>query len=72
MASSKVASISCSDVQMTAAVRMALYHLGQLQRAGMSVKRFWQDGCKEVDTLCDEMLQQADRMEPAPKLLQQV
>ena len=57
-------------VQVVAAVRLALYHVGQLQRAGGAIQRFWQ--AQETDVMCQEMLQQADLMEPAPKLLLQV
>jgi len=50
---------------------MVLYHTGQLSGTGSRVERFWQDS-GEVEALCEEMLRQADRMEPAPKLLLQV
>jgi len=59
-------------MQVAAAVRMALYHVGQLQMRDRRVQRFWQDEGWEVEALCAEMLRQADVMEPAPKLLLQV
>ena len=59
-------------MQVAAAVRMALYHVGQLQMRDRRVQRFWLDEGWEVEALCAEMLRQADVMEPAPKLLLQV
>eukprot|EP00892_Ulva_mutabilis_P000035 jgi/Ulvmu1/10031/UM059_0080.1 len=62
--------------QMAAAVRLALYHVGQLQLqqdggCEGDVRRFWEDDGRETEALCEEMQRQAALMEPAPKLLLQ-
>lgn len=58
-------------VQVTAAVRMVLYHMGQLESRGGHVRRMWEDR-KDLNALCEEMLRHAELMKPAPKLLLQV
>lgn len=58
-------------MQVAAAVRLALYHVGQLEMCAGKVQRMWlEEG--ELEALCDEMLCQAALMEPSPKLLLQV
>lgn len=60
-----------SWVQVVAAVRMVLYHMGQLEKHEGSVRRVWEKD-EDVASLCEEMLRLADLMKPAPKLLLQV
>ena len=57
---------------MVAAVRMALYQMGQLTRVESTVKRLWQSSSNELHALCGEMMHLAETMAPAPKLLLQV
>ena len=58
-------------MQVAAAVRSVLYHVGQLETHKRQVQRMWVRE-EEVEALCEEMLRQAALMEPAPKLLLQV
>lgn len=56
---------------MAAAVRSALYHVGQLERQEGRVQRVWERQ-EDMDNLCEEMIHQAELMEPAPKRLLEV
>eukprot|EP00892_Ulva_mutabilis_P010317 jgi/Ulvmu1/7658/UM038_0087.1 len=59
---------------VVAAVRMALYQLGVLESAGAGgsqALRHWSRGFADLDALAAELLRQAERMRPAPKLLLQ-
>lgn len=64
-------------MQVCAAVRMALYHTGQLERtkAGMQascISRAWHDFHNDLAALCRELHQWQQHVLYAPKFLHQV
>lgn len=59
-------------MQVTCAVRLAMQHVGPLERHGGELRRVWKGSDEEYDALCGEMLALADVLRPAPKRLLEV
>jgi hypothetical protein len=62
---------------VVAAIRMAMYHIGQLERRdiGMQTSRvelYWLDAVRDVPALCEVLLNYLPKLQASPCLLLQV
>jgi predicted dienelactone hydrolase len=64
-------------IQVIAAIRMAMYHIGQLQRReedtqSSRVELYWLDAVRDVPALCEVLLNYLKKLQASPGLLLQV
>jgi hypothetical protein len=61
-------------VQVVAAIRMAMYHIGQLERRvgernTSTVELYWLDTVRDVPALCEVLLNYLPKLQASPALL---
>jgi hypothetical protein len=68
--------VTAGLVQVVAAIRMAMYHIGQLKRTPddhtSRVELYWLDAVGDVPALCETLVKYLPKLQASPSLLLQV